>query len=195
MHRSRKNVLAGHGRPLPAFDSPAEVFGPDGAAALYRRQTLEECAVGGSFLDEDFESLATDVDLAWRAARLGWRCVYEPHAVALHIRSYRPSTRRLISERDRRLVFRNRYLMIAKNDAWRDVLRDLPWIAAYELLVLGYALARERHLVRGYVEAARLLPAAMRRRATFRAECRERAMGRARFNALPPVCGSSGSSQ
>jgi GT2 family glycosyltransferase len=186
MHRSRKNVLAGHGRPLPAFDSPAEVFGADGAAALYRRQTLEECAVGGSFLDEDFESLASDVDLAWRAARLGWRCVYEPQAVALHIRRFRPSTRGLISERDRRLVFRNRYLMIAKNDAWRDLLRDLPWIAAYELLVLGYALLRERHLVRGYVEAARLLPAAVRWRAALRAGRRERPRARARFNALPP---------
>jgi GT2 family glycosyltransferase len=171
---------------LPAFDSPAEVFGPDGAAALYRRETLEDCAVGGAFLDEDFESLATDVDLAWRAARLGWRCVYEPHAVALHIRSYRPSARRLISERDRRLVFRNRYLMIAKNDPWRDLLRDLPWIAAYELLALSYALARERHLVRGYVEAARLLPAALRRRAALRPARRQHAVARPRFNALPP---------
>jgi GT2 family glycosyltransferase len=186
MHRSRKNLLAGHGRPLPAFDSPGEVFGADGAAALYRRQTLEECAVEGSFLDEDFESLACDVDLAWRAARLGWRCVYEPHAVALHIRRYRPSTRWLIPERDRRLVFRNRYLMIAKNDAGRDLLRDLPWIAAYELLVLGYALARERHLVRGYVEAARLLPGAIRSRAALRAARRERPLARAPFNALPP---------
>jgi GT2 family glycosyltransferase len=186
MHRSRKNVLAGHGRPLPAFDSPGEVFGPDGAAALYRRETLEDCAVGGSFLDEDFESLATDVDLAWRAALLGWRCVYEPRAVALHIRSYRPSARRLIPERERRLVFRNRYLMMAKNDAWRDLLRDLPWIAAYELVALAYALARERHLVRGYAEAARLLPAAMRRRAALHERRRERARSRARFNALPP---------
>jgi GT2 family glycosyltransferase len=186
MHRSRKNVLAGHGRPLPAFDSPAEVFGPDGAAALYRRETLEDCAVGGSFLDEDFESLATDVDLAWRAARLGWRCVYEPRAVALHIRRYRPSARRLIPERERRLVFRNRYLMIMKNDAWRDLIRDLPWIAAYELLALAYALARERHLIRGYAEAARLLPAAMRRRATLHARRGERRLSRAHFNALPP---------
>jgi hypothetical protein len=87
-------------------------------------------------------------------------------------------------------VFRNRYLMIAKNDAWRDLLRDLPWIAAYELLVLVYALALERHLVRGYVEAARLLPAAMRRRAALRAERREPALARARFNVLPPICGA-----
>ena len=186
MHRSRKNLLGGHGRPLPAFDSRADVFGPDGAAALYRRETLEDCAVGGIYLDEGLESLATDVDLAWRAALFGWRCVYEPRAVALHIRSYRPSARRLIPEHERRLVFRNRYLMIAKNDRWRDLLRDLPWIAAYELLALIYALVRERHLIRSYAEAARRLPAAMRWRAALKARRSERPRSRVRFNTLPP---------
>jgi GT2 family glycosyltransferase len=177
MHRSRKNVLAGHDRPLPAFDRPAEVFGPDGAAALYRRATLEQCAVDGRYLDEELESLATDVDLAWRAARLGWRSVYEPRAVAWHVRTYRPGTRGRMPEHSRRLVFRNRYLMIAKNDDWRAVLRDLPWIAGYELLALGYALLRERHLLRCYVDAARLLPAARRAR---------RGHARPPIGALPP---------
>jgi GT2 family glycosyltransferase len=186
MHRSRKNVLAGHGRPLPAFDVPGEVFGADGAAALYRRETLDDCAAGGAVLDEDLESLGVDVDLAWRAALLGWRCVYEPRAVAWHIRSFRPSTRRLIPERNRRLVFRNRYLMIAKNDALRDLVKDLPWIAAYELLALGFAVAREPHLLRGYLEAARLMPAARRRRAALRARRREHAVQATRFNAMPP---------
>ncbi len=186
MHRSRKNVLAGHGRPLRSFERPAEVFGADGAAALYRRETLEDCAVEGAFLDEDLESLATDVDLAWRAAALGWRCVYEPSAVAWHIRSYRPSTRRLIAKHNRRLVFRNRYLMIAKNDALRDLLRDLPWIAAYELVALGFAITREPHLLRGYLEAARLLPAARRRRGPLQARRRERGISVTRLNALPP---------
>lgn len=184
MHRSRKNLLAGHGRPLPAFDRPAEVFGADGAAALYRRATLDHCAVGGRVLDEDLESLATDVDLAWRAAARGWRCVYEPAAVAWHIRTFRPSTRHELPEHGRRLVFRNRYLMIAKNDRPRDFLRDLPWIAAYELLALGFALVRERHLLRGYAEAARLLPTARRRRAALRGRA-GRALPAIRFNALP----------
>jgi GT2 family glycosyltransferase len=185
MHRSRKNLLAGHGRPLPAFDAPAEVFGPDGAAALWRREALDACAAGAAPFDEDLESLATDVDLAWRAASLGWRCAYEPRAVAWHIRSFRPATRRQIPERDRRLVFRNRYLLIAKNDRPRDLLRDLPWIAAYELLALGFAIVRERHLLRGYAEAARLMPATLRRRRALR-ERREGVRPATRFGALPP---------
>ena len=185
MHRSRKNLLAGHGDRLPAFDAPGEVFGPDGAAALWRRAALDACAAAdGAVFDETLESLATDVDLAWRAASLGWRCAYEPHAVARHIRSYRPATRGLIPERDRRLVFRNRYLLIAKNDRPRDLLRDLPWILGYELLALGFALVRERHLLRGYMEAARLLPGALRARRALRDRRRD-AVAQPPFNALP----------
>lgn len=186
MHRSRKNLLAGHGRPLPAFERPGEVFGADGAAALYRSETLDDCAVAGAVFDEDLDSLASDVDLAWRAAVLGWRCAYEPRAVAWHIRTFRPATRAALPERSRRLTFRNRYLLIAKNDRPRDLLRDLPWILAYELAALGFALARERHLLRGYVEVARLLPAAARRRGAIRARAREGARPTTRFNALPP---------
>ncbi len=176
MHRSRKNLLAGHGRRLPAFDSPAEVFGPDGAAALYRRETLEDCAIEGSVLDEDLEKMGTDVDLAWRARQLGWRSVYEPRAVAWHIRSYRPSTRRRMPERERRLVFRNRYLMMLKNDSWRALARDLPHVALYELLLLGYVLAGERPLLRGYLEAAQLAPAALRKRAALQGRAAGRRM-------------------
>jgi GT2 family glycosyltransferase len=186
MHRSRKNLLAGHDRPLPAFDTPADVFGADGAAALWRREALDACAIDGAIFDEDLESLATDVDLAWRAAVLGWRCAYEPRAVAWHIRTYRPAMRGQIPPRDRRLVFRNRYLLIAKNDRLRELVRDLPWIAAYELAALGFALLREPQLLRGYVEAARLLPAALRRRRAIHACRRPGAAPATRLNALPP---------
>jgi len=124
--RRRKNTLVGHGRPALAFDRPGEVFGVDGAAALYRRETLEACAVEGEVFDTDFERWASDVDLAWRARLLGWKCVYEPRAVAYHVRWYSPSTRAGMPERDRRMQFRNRYLMMVKNDTARGLVRDLP---------------------------------------------------------------------
>jgi GT2 family glycosyltransferase len=177
LDRRRKNSLAGHGSPALAFETPGEVFGADGAAALYRRATLEDCRVDGSVLDEAFEKWASDVDLAWRARLLGWKCVYEPRAVAYHVRSYGPSTRGRIPERDRRLQFRNRYLMMAKNDT-AALARDLHHVLAYEALALGHALLRERHLLRGYREAACLLPAALRRRRAIH--------GRGRQLAQPP---------
>jgi GT2 family glycosyltransferase len=167
--RRRKNTLVGHGEPASRYVAAAEVFGGDGACVLYRREVLEAGAVGGEVLDEDLALWASDVDLAWRARLLGWRCVYEPRAVGWHMRFYSPTTRAGLPEAHRRLQFRNRLLMIAKNDAWSDVRGDLHRIALYELLALGHVLLRERHLLRAYADALRGLPAARRRRAVVQA--------------------------
>jgi GT2 family glycosyltransferase len=168
--RRRKNGLVGHARPSSGFSRPGEAFGPDGAAALYRRETLEACALDGrEVLDEDMELWASDADLAWRARLLGWRCVYEPRAVAYHVRTYSPSTRAHMSEQAQRLQFRNRYLMMVKNETRRGLTRHLPWILGYEVLALGHAVLRERHLLRGYRDAWRLLPGARRRRRAVQA--------------------------
>ncbi|HEY1592854.1 MAG TPA: glycosyltransferase [Solirubrobacteraceae bacterium] len=163
--RHRKNGLVGHGRPAASYSAPGEAFGCDGAAAVYRREMLEDCALGGrEVLDEDMELWASDADLAWRARLLGWRCLYEPRAVAEHIRTYSPSTRGQMSEQARRMQFRNRYLMLVKNETRAGLVRDAPLILAYEALALGHAVLRERHLLAGYRDAARLLPGACRRR-------------------------------
>ena len=173
VNRWRKNGLVGHAAPATSFARGAEAFGADGAAALYRRATLEDCALGGGeVLDEDMELWASDADLAWRARLLGWRCVYEPSAVAHHVRTYSPTTRAEMSEDARRLQFRNRYLMMVKNETGRGLLRDFPLILGYEVLALGHALLRERHLLGGYRDAWRLLPGARRRRAAVQAQRR-----------------------
>ena len=184
--RRRKNGLVGHGRPSLAFDRPAEVFGADGAVALYRRAALDEVAVDGQVIDEDLVTWGSDADLAWRLRLLGWRCVYEPSAVAYHVRTYSPSTRARMPEWDRMMQFRNRYLMIAKNDPLPSLLRDLPRIAAYDLLALPYALLRERCLLRGYLEAIRLLPRMLRKRATLRRRRRDRS-SRIPYGLVPPA--------
>ena len=167
--RRRKNTLVGHNEPASAYPGAADVFGGDGACVLYRREVLDACAVGGEVLDEDLELWASDVDLAWRARLLGWRCVYEPRALAWHMRFYSPTTRSGLPEAHRRLQFRNRLLMMAKNDSWADIRGDLHRIAFYELLAIGHVLLRERHLLRAYRDAWRALPGARRRRAVVQA--------------------------
>lgn len=92
----------------PAFASPREVFGPIAAAALYRREVFEEVGL----FDERFFAYLEDVDLAWRARRAGWRCVYAPGAVVRHRRA---STARRIPRRVRYLVWRNHVWLMAKN--------------------------------------------------------------------------------
>jgi len=162
--RRRKNSLVGHGERASAHRQPRECFGGDGACVLYRREVLDACAVGSEVLDEDMELWASDADLAWRAQLLGWRCMYEPAAIAWHKRFYSPTTRAGLAPEHRRLQFRNRLVMIAKNDTPRSFLRDLPRIAIYELLALGYALLRERALLGGYRDFLALLPRARARR-------------------------------
>ena len=93
--RRRKNSLVGHGQPASTFGLSCEVFGADGAAAFYRRETLSDCAFGGhEVFDENMPGWGCDADLAWRARLLGWRSRYEPAAVVHHIRTYSPSTPR-----------------------------------------------------------------------------------------------------
>jgi GT2 family glycosyltransferase len=168
--RRRKNTLVGHNEPASAYSHAAEVFGGDGACVLYRREVLEACAVGGEVFDEQLELWASDVDLAWRARLQGWRCMYEPRAVAWHVRFYSPTTRAGLPRAHRRLQFRNRLLMMAKNDSWADVRGDLHRIAFYELLAIGHVVLRERHLLGAYRDAARALPGARRRRRVVQAK-------------------------
>jgi GT2 family glycosyltransferase len=129
LDRRRKNNVVGHGRPASEYATPAEVFGPDGACALWRRAALDACAPDGEVFDEDLALWASDADLAWRARLLGWRSRYEPRATG---RTCGSSGRRRAraSRRAPAPAVRNRLLMIAKNDRLADVLRDLPAVAA-----------------------------------------------------------------
>lgn len=183
--RRRKNGLIGHGEPGTAYAVAAEVFGADGAAAMYRRQTLEDCAIEGQIFDPNMPGQwASDVDLAWRARLFGWRSRYEPEAVVHHIRTYSPSTRARLSGVDRRTQFRNRYLMVVKNDSLRELPRDAGPLLLYELLAFGYALVRERELLPGYREALQCLPPAMRWRKVIQTR---RKVRRLPFGLEPPA--------
>ncbi len=172
--RRRKNHLVGHGRPAVEYGTAADTFGADGAAAVYRREVLEACAVDGAVFDENMPGWGCDADLAWRAQLLGWRCRYEPRALVHHIRTYSPTTRARMSAVDRRTQFRNRLLMIAKNDRLGDLLRDAGPLLGYEVAALGYALLREPELLAGYREAAHRLDGVRRERRAVQARRRVR---------------------
>jgi GT2 family glycosyltransferase len=181
--RRRKNSLVGHGAPAADFDVEAEVFGADGAAALWLRAALEDCAVEGDYFDQNMPGWGCDADLAWRAQLLGWRSRYAPRAIVHHVRRFSPTTRAHSAPDDRRTQFRNRLLMIAKNDAWGDLARDLGPLLVYELLAFGYAVLRERELLGGYREAWQRLPEARRQRRLIQARRRAR---RVPFGLEPP---------
>ena len=184
LDRRRKNGLVGHGRPSSEYRQAAAAFGADGAAAMYRRETLEDCMVDGQVFDEGMPGWGCDADLAWRARLLGWSSVYDPAAVVHHIRTYSPTTRARMSGADRRTQFRNRYLMIVKNDSPAELARDAGALLLYELLALGYALLREPVLLGGYLEAAGRLRHALRWRHQIQRRRRE---PRVPFGLEPPA--------
>ncbi|MGE4426722.1 MAG: glycosyltransferase family 2 protein [Solirubrobacteraceae bacterium] len=187
----RKNGLVGHGEPAPTYARTGPVFGGDGACVLYRRACLETCAMGLEVLDEDMGLWATDADLAWRAQLFGWTARYEPAAIGWHKRFYSPSNRRNVHRAHRRLQFRNRLLMVYKNETCGGFLRGLPRLLGYEIAAFGWVLLREPFLLAGYLDALRLLPPTRQRRRWVQRRRHElaaqgRGPGRPPFGLRPP---------
>ena len=150
----------GHGRRDDGrWDTPGEVFGACGGAALYRRSAVREA---GAF-DERFFSYLEDVDLALRLQLCGWRCAYEPRAVARHAGG---GSSDQLSTPVAYWTARNTVLLLSKH--WRG--RWLPYVAYRQLSWLDNAGRQGRlgaHL-RGLVAGLRLMPAGLRERRAWR---------------------------
>jgi len=104
------------------YDRVEEVLWPDGCAAMYRREMLDE--IGG--FDEDFFAYADDAELGLRARIAGWGCIYTPHA---RVRHHRGATLGLASSRRLELIERNRILLVAKLFPWSLIWLNGPYFA------------------------------------------------------------------
>lgn len=148
----------------PELERPAMVFGATGAAALYRRDALDDVAYGaGEVYDEGFFAYREDADLAWRLQRRGWSCLYWPAARAYHRRGLRPEQHRRGTPVINRLSVRNRFLLRWSNADWRWHLACFPAWLVRDVLVVGACLTVERSSLPGLVEAWRRRPAQRRR--------------------------------
>ena len=123
---------------------PTEVFGVSGAAALHRRAFLDDVAVDGEVLDEDFFAYREDADLAWRGRLRGWRALCEADAVARHVRRVTPDVRRALPPEINMHSVKNRFLLRLKNEGLYLALRNAPFELTRDLIVLGAALTIER---------------------------------------------------
>jgi GT2 family glycosyltransferase len=141
-----------------------EVFGASGAAALYRRDMLEDVRVMGEYFDEDFFAYREDADLAWRAQLRRWRCLYVPRAQALHGRRVTPERRASLPADINRYSVRNRFLLRLKNQPAGLALRFWWPALVRDLQVIGYVLLRERTSAPALVDVVRLLPRMLRKR-------------------------------
>jgi len=172
--RSRQPIDRGYGvRDRGQFDRYGEVFGICGAAALYRRSMLDSIAdPGAAYFDETFFAFVEDLDLAWRARRLGWRALYCHKAVGYHARGAtadRPTVDRRASMLSRSATLRfhivkNRYLAILRSDRPRDYVRDLPFVLARDAATLMLLLATSPSVIARLWRERRLFGEARRKR-------------------------------
>ncbi len=176
------------------------VFGATGACLLLKRECvsdliLEETEVDpalasiypqlagnrehrAQLFDEAFFAYREDADLAWRAALYGWKCLYEPDAVAYHKRVVVPERRSSLPPELNKLGVRNRFLLQINN-----VTRAVGLVSIVEglllrnLLVLAGVALREHSSIPALREVFALAPRAYRRRKLILAKSRERSRG------------------
>ena len=162
--KNRRNIDRDYGKQVIAEEAEEYIFGASGAALLLRREMLDDIKIGNDYFDEDFFMYRDEIDLCWRAQLLGWKCIYTPKAAAYHVRSYSPKTKNNTPRFFRYLQFRNRYLLLIKNDFFLNYLRDLPHILLFEIQALLYAIFLKPFLLKSYVGFVKLLPKMLRKR-------------------------------
>ncbi|MEK9133047.1 MAG: glycosyltransferase family 2 protein [Patescibacteria group bacterium] len=175
MFKNRRCVDRGQGEEdLGQYDTAEEVFGITGAAPLYRRSALEDIKVCDEIFDNDFFMYKEDVDVSWRLRLAGWKCFYEPEALAYHGRGTgvlsRDSSlkvaknRGALSKFQRFYSYKNERLMRVKNELLPHALRDLPHILFKEVLMSGWIVLREQFLFKSVWHFIKQLPRALKKR-------------------------------
>lgn len=119
-----------------------KIIGPCAAAGFYRRKMLEDIKIQGEYFDEDFFAYVEDVDLAWRANIFGWKAAYCPEAEAAHIRGGSG----VDSDWKQYLTYRNRHLMLIKNETLGHFIKYFPLFVFYDLSRYIYLLFTNKYV-------------------------------------------------
>ena len=154
------------------YDRAEPVFGPSGAAAMYRYSCLDDVAIEGCFFDEDFFAYREDADLAWRCRLLGWQSRYVPSAVARHVRRVTPERRSQLSAAINMHSVKNRFLLRLNNMTASLYLRDFWAITARDMAVVGYVVLQERSSLPGLIYVVWNLPRLWQKRRSIQSRIR-----------------------
>jgi GT2 family glycosyltransferase len=137
------------------YDRVEYVFGASAAAALYRRETIEDLSLDGDFFDPDFFAYREDADVAWRAQLQGWRSLYTPHAVGWHVRTVTPANRAQVAPVVNMHSVKNRFLMRIKNMTGSLYRRHWWPVTARDLVVVAGCLLFEHSSLPAFARIAR----------------------------------------
>jgi GT2 family glycosyltransferase len=131
------------------YDKQEYIFGASGCAAFLLREMLEDIRFNEEYFDETFNTYVEDVDLSWRAQIKGWKCLYNPSAIAFH---HRGVTRKGQDKATKRIYrnyfiqgFRNRYLMVLKNLPISVFIKKFRFIIWAELKFWANAFLTKRY--------------------------------------------------
>ncbi|WP_167568678.1 glycosyltransferase family 2 protein [Brevibacillus migulae] len=162
--KSRRAFDLGQGDSLDDYYENREILGPCAAAALYRREFINDILINGEFFDSDFFIYKEDVDVCWRGQLLGWSSLFVANAVAFHKRGWKREKRRDINKNVRFHSFKNRYLMIIKNDDIPNLIRHIIPVVFLEIQFFIYILLREPYLLKAYLQVVILIPKLVKKR-------------------------------
>ncbi|MDE2850439.1 MAG: glycosyltransferase [Acidobacteriota bacterium] len=145
-HVDRGSDQADHGQ----YGVTERVFGGTGAATLFLSAALQDVAIDGRVLDDDFHSYREDAELCFRLQERGWQALYEPRARAVHRRVNLARRRRDMSPEVNFHSLKNRYLLQYYHRTLADLPRTLLATAMRELGIVAYVLLRERSSLAAY---------------------------------------------
>ena len=133
-----------------------DCFFPCGAVMLLKREMLKSVQFENEYFDEDFYMYFEDFDMGLRANALGWKCYYEPSAVATHFRggSGEKKGNKIFLFRKKNLELKrhllaNRYLVLTKNAPAGLIVRNFPFILIYELFFWLYLVIFDIRVIPG----------------------------------------------
>jgi GT2 family glycosyltransferase len=185
MFKNRRIIGRGQGEKDKGQYKRGEIFGADGAAPLYRRSALEDVKLpifkGGApsldcfeYFDENFFMYKEDVDLAWRMRLYGWKAIYEPTAIAYHLRGAGEKAVRTpiaiikgrlkLSKFAKFYSFKNKRLMQVKNELPGLFFCHFYCIIINEMAAWGYVLFFETYTLKVIKSLIKEVPTAWRKR-------------------------------
>ena len=119
------------------YNEVVKVFGAMGAAALYRRDMLEDIVYQGQYFDETYFMWYEDIDLDWRARLRGWDCVYNPKAVIYHVGDVHGHGK---SKLGAQVSMRNRWRTILSNECIYCIIKNFFPLIKEEFALLLYVV-------------------------------------------------------
>ena len=154
---------SGLGKDIKEIDELKYMIAPCGVSMMWRRKALDDIAVKGEYLDEDFFAYCEDTDLGIRAILRDWSYGCVPNAIIYHNHSHimksAPSYIQLLGHR-------NNILTVIKNYPRNVLIKALPSIIFWQLASIAlYCIKFKPHIILKLKwDAWKLLPKMLEKR-------------------------------